>query len=146
MYNDQMEVTVLWRGASSVPLDGSKQRGRESPFMRYNFKLFVAMLFALIPGIVSAGTTDVIKAKVSCQSDSTCQFTVTLSHADTGWDHYADRWEVLSLEGEVLGTRILYHPHVQEQPFTRSLAGVRIPPSTKQVRIRARDSVHGYGG
>ena len=46
---------MLWRGASSVPLDGSKQRGRESPFMRYNFKLFVAMLFALIPGIVSAG-------------------------------------------------------------------------------------------
>ena len=55
MYNDQMEVTVLWRGASSVPLDGSKRSGRESPFMRYNFMLFVAMLFALIPGIVSAG-------------------------------------------------------------------------------------------
>ena len=117
MYNDQMEVTVLWRGASSVPLDGSKQRGRESPFMRYNFKLFVAMLFALIPGIVSAGTTDVIKAKVSCQSDSTCQFTVTLSHADIGWDHYADRWEVLSLEGEVLGTRILYPPMWTSSPL-----------------------------
>ncbi len=114
--------------------------------MRCKFKLFVAMLFALIAVSVSAGTTDVIKAKVSCQSDSTCQFTVTLSHADTGWDHYADRWEVLSLEGEVLGTRILYHPHVHEPPFTRSLAGVRIPPSTKQVRIRARDSVHSYGG
>ena len=114
--------------------------------MRYNFKLFVAMLFALIPGIVSAGTSDVIKAKASCQNNSTCRFTVTLRHADTGWDHYADRWEVLSLEGEVLGPRILYHPHVHEQPFTRSLAGVHIPPSTKQVRIRARDSVHGYGG
>ena len=146
MYNDQVEVTALRRGASIVLLDGSKRRGRGSPSKRYNFKLFVAMLLALIPGIVSAGTTDVIKAKVACQSDSTCLFTVTLSHADTGWDHYADRWEVLSLEGEVLGTRILYHPHVHEQPFTRSLAGVRIPPSTKQVRIRARDSVHGYGG
>ena len=114
--------------------------------MRCKFKLFVAMLFALIAVSASAGTTDVIKAKVSCQSDSTCRFTVTLRHADTGWDHYADRWEVVSLEGEVHGTRILLHPHVHEQPFTRSLAGVRIPPSTKQVRIRARDSVHGYGG
>ncbi len=114
--------------------------------MRCKFKLFVAMLFALIAVSASAGTTEIVKAKVSCQSDSTCQFTVTLSHADTCWDHYADRWEVLSLEGEVLGTRMLLHPHVHEQPFTRSLAGVRIPPSTKQVLIRARDSVHGYGG
>ena len=114
--------------------------------MRCKFKLFAAISFALLPTSVSAGTADVTKANVTCQSDSTCQFTVTLRHADKGWDHYADRWEVLSLEGEVLGTRILYHPHVNEQPFTRSLGGVRIPTSTKQVRIRARDSVHGYGG
>lgn len=114
--------------------------------MRCKFKLFAAISFALIPTSVSAGTADVTKANVTCQCNSTCQFTVTLRHADKGWDHYADRWEVLSLQGEVLGTRILYHPHVNEQPFTRSLGGVRIPPSTKQVRIRARDSVHGYGG
>ena len=87
--------------------------------MRCKFKLFAAISFALIPASVSAGTADVTKANVTCQSDSTCQFTVTLRHADKGWDHYADRWEVLSLEGEVLGTRILYHPHVNEQPLIR---------------------------
>jgi hypothetical protein len=114
--------------------------------MRCKFKLFAAISFALMPASVCAGTADVTNANVTCQSNSTCQFTVTLRHADKGWDHYANRWEVLSLEGEVLGTRILYHPHVNEQPFTRSLGGVRIPPETKQVRVRARDSVHGYGG
>jgi hypothetical protein len=40
---------------------------------------------------------------------------------------------------------VLYHPHEDEQPFTRSLAGVVIPAGVRQVKVRARDSVHGYG-
>jgi hypothetical protein len=42
--------------------------------------------------------------------------------------------------------RTLHHPHVEEQPFTRSLSGVRVPAGVDQVSVRARDSVHGYGG
>jgi len=49
-------------------------------------------------------------------------------------------------DGTVLGTRTLYHPHVDEQPFTRSLSGVKIPGSIKEVTVRSYDSVHGYGG
>ena len=71
---------------------------------------------------------------------------VTLRHADTGWDHYANRWEVLAPDGAVLGTRVLAHPHVHEQPFTRSLNGLRIPGGLTWVRVRAHDLVHGYGG
>jgi hypothetical protein len=71
---------------------------------------------------------------------------VTVKHDDEGWDHYADRWEVLGPDGEVLGTRVLYHPHVGEQPFTRSLGGVEVPEGVEKVVVRARDSVHGYGG
>jgi hypothetical protein len=67
-------------------------------------------------------------------------------HVDEGWDHYADRWEVLSPDGEVLGVRELLHPHVDEQPFTRSLTGVAIPEGVDEVEVRARDSVHGFGG
>lgn len=74
------------------------------------------------------------------------RFDVTLRHADTGWDHYADAWEVLGPDGTVLAKRVLLHPHVDEQPFTRSLAGVKIPAGIARVRIRAHDSVHGYGG
>jgi hypothetical protein len=46
----------------------------------------------------------------------------------------------------VLATRILHHPHVNEQPFTRSLGGVMIPADISAVTVRAHDSVHGYGG
>lgn len=50
------------------------------------------------------------------------------------------------LAGEVLATRVLHHPHVGEQPFTRSLSGVAIPAGIQRVRVRARDSVYGFGG
>ena len=33
-----------------------------------------------------------------------------------------------------------------EQPFTRTLSGVSVPRSQAQVRIRAGDLVHGFGG
>ena len=68
------------------------------------------------------------------------RFDVTLLHPDKDWDHYADRWEVVDSEGHVLGTRELMHPHVSEQPFTRSLTGVMIPDGVRRVWIRAHCS------
>jgi hypothetical protein len=75
-----------------------------------------------------------------------CRFDVTVRHADSGWQHYADQWDVLALDGTVLGSRVLLHPHVNEQPFTRSLGNVQIPSGIDRVVIRARDSLHGWGG
>ncbi|MEL7165121.1 MAG: hypothetical protein AAGL96_06565 [Pseudomonadota bacterium] len=69
---------------------------------------------------------------------------VTIRHPDTGWDHYADGWRVLDMDGNELGMRVLYHPHVDEQPFTRSLGGVRIPAGTTEVQIQARDLPAGW--
>lgn len=69
---------------------------------------------------------------------------VTLKHADTGWQHYADAWRIVDENGKVLGTRTLYHPHEHEQPFTRSLSGVQIPEDTSEVYIEAHDKVHGW--
>jgi hypothetical protein len=89
-----------------------------------------------------AGATSIVDVKVEC--NGSCTFSVTLQHADEGWDHYANQWEVMTLDGVLLGSRVLYHPHVNEQPFTRSLSGVKIPAGTTAVKIRAKDSVHGY--
>lgn len=72
------------------------------------------------------------------------RFDVTLLHPDTGWDHYADGWEILDKDGNRLGFRELHHPHVNEQPFTRSLANVMLPDGTREVYIRARCSVDGW--
>lgn len=86
-----------------------------------------------------AAITDV---KITPAGDGVYQVSVTLKHADTGWDHYANRWDVLDEDGNILGSRVLAHPHVNEQPFTRSLR-VEIPASVKVVTIVAADSVHG---
>ena len=69
---------------------------------------------------------------------------VTIRHPDTGWDHYADGWEVLDADGNRLGYRELMHPHVNEQPFTRSLSGVVIPDGTREIFVRARCSADGW--
>jgi hypothetical protein len=100
----------------------------------------------LIASNVSAGEADVLAAEAFAEGGGSYRFSVTVRHADEGWNHYADRWEVLTSDGELLGVRTLYHPHVNEQPFTRSLSGVRVPQGLDRVKIRARDSVHEYGG
>ena len=69
---------------------------------------------------------------------------VTLSHPDTGWDHYADGWRVLTPDGAELGLRTLFHPHVEEQPFTRSLSGIAIPEGVTHVTIQARCLIDGW--
>lgn len=100
----------------------------------------------LMPPAVYAGEADVIEVKATRAGDSTYKFDVTVRHADEGWKHYADKWDVLAPDGTVLGTRILAHPHDDEQPFTRSLGGVKIPENVDEVTIRAHDLVHKYGG
>src|SRR5210317_921595 len=93
-----------------------------------------------------AGEADVIKVDVKRTGGDTYFFKVTVRHEDEGWDHYANKWDVVAPDGTILGTRTLYHPHVDEQPFTRSLSDVKISESITEVTIRAHDSVHEYGG
>lgn len=76
------------------------------------------------------------------------QFTVsaTVRSDDTGWEKYADLWEVRTVDGEVLGQRVLAHPHENEQPFTRSVGGVEIPGDVAEVVVIAHDLVAGFCG
>ncbi len=111
-------------------------------------RVWVVAMVCLLFGVSAAwaGEADVIAAKAGKGGDGRFRFEVTVRHADEGWEHYADAWEVLGPDGKVLAKRVLLHPHVDEQPFTRSLGGVVIPEGLTSVRIRAHDSVHGYGG
>ncbi len=106
----------------------------------------LVMIFFVSSLKAFAGEVDVVKVEMIKDGDGTFRFDVTLSHDDTGWKHYADRWEILSPDGSILGTRTLLHPHVDEQPFTRSLSGVKIPENVTEVSVRGHDSVHQYGG
>jgi hypothetical protein len=89
---------------------------------------------------------DVENVAITAEGGGTYRFDVTVRSPDTGWDKYADAWEVRAADGTVLGTRVLTHPHVDEQPFTRSLSGVAIPEEITQVEIAARDLVEGFCG
>ena len=102
------------------------------------------MAFANLPA--DAGQADVVAVEAIPENWNIWRFTVTVRHDDEGWDHYADQWDVVGPDGTVYGSRVLAHPHENEQPFTRSLSGVEIPEGVTHVTIRARDSVHGYGG
>ncbi len=106
--------------------------------------VWLALSSAMEPA--AAGEADVVAAELQREGPGRYTAIVTLRHADTGWTHYADRWEVLTPDGRLLGVRTLYHPHVEEQPFTRRLRGLEIPEAVARVTIRARDSRHGYGG
>ena len=93
-----------------------------------------------------AGEADVVGVSVKKSASGIYGFDVTVKHADTGWDHYADNWEVVGPDGTVIDRRVLFHPHVGEQPFTRSIPRVEVPDGVRSVIIRAHDSVHGHGG
>ncbi len=92
-----------------------------------------------------AGNADVVDVSVTALGGSRFRIDTTVAHADTGWDHYANRWDVFTEDGMVLGTRELLHPHVDEQPFTRSLT-LEIPADITRIVVRAGDSVHGDEG
>ncbi|WP_322867167.1 hypothetical protein U5922_013855 [Aquicoccus sp. G2-2] len=98
-----------------------------------------ALCFSLISGAAQASAPEVVAATAH-RVGMGWRIDVTLKHPDTGWDHYADSWEVLDASGKLLATRTLMHPHVDEQPFTRSLINVMLPDGTRQIFIRAHCS------
>jgi len=107
-------------------------------------KNHLTALILVLPLVSLAGEVEIVNVRATPGSPGSYGFDVTLRHSDTGWGHYADGWEVIAPDGTSLGKRTLYHPHVSEQPFTRSLTDVRIPQKTNHVLIRAHDKVHGY--
>lgn len=70
-------------------------------------------------------------------------FAVEVSSPDTGCDQYADWWEVVTPDGELIYRRILAHSHVGEQPFTRSGGKVPIQPEDP-VLVRVHMNNSGY--
>jgi len=99
----------------------------------------------LIVSSLIAGEADVVDVEIISLGDNKYRINTTVKHDDAGWEHYANRWDVLAPDGTVLGSRELAHPHDNEQPFTRSLT-LSIPADITSVTIQANDLVHGLGG
>jgi hypothetical protein len=92
----------------------------------------------------TARRADVTKVAVVGSAGSYL-FQVTVESPDTGCERYADWWEVLTPEGELVYRRVLAHSHPKEQPFTRTGGPVFID-ADREVIVRAHLHPGGYGG
>lgn len=108
--------------------------------------VLIISIFVLTINAGYAGPADVVDVQVKPDGAQSFDFSVGVRHNDEGWDHFANKWDVVAPDGTILATRVLHHPHENEQPFTRSLGGIMIPDGITTVTVLARDSVHGYGG
>ncbi|MEW5882057.1 MAG: hypothetical protein AB1761_16630 [Pseudomonadota bacterium] len=89
---------------------------------------------------------DVVAVKVRARGRDRFDFDVTISSPYDTPQRYADGFRVAGGGGEIYGERKLLHDHADEQPFTRELYGVTIPPGVRSVLVQARDLRYGYGG
>ncbi|MDT8326501.1 MAG: hypothetical protein RQ750_03805 [Roseovarius sp.] len=108
-------------------------------------KITFSLAACLLATGVSASEPRVLDVKVE-KTGTSWRVDVTIEHADTGWEHYVDGWEVLDKDGNRLGYRLLHHPHVNEQPFTRSLTNLALPDGTREIFVRPHCSVDGWAG
>ncbi len=104
-----------------------RNRRRVGPYL-------VAALLLVACGPTAVANADVAYVRAAQAADESWTFAVTVRHPDTGWDDYADGWDVVLPDGTALKpdpegsfTRLLTHPHETEQPFTRSQSGIVIP-------------------
>ena len=118
--------------------------GTGSGRARAGLRGLAALAGLLFAGAVAAGSPEVVGVEVEPAGGDQVRVSVTIRHGDTGWNHYANGWIVLDEADRVLGDRVLAHPHVDEQPFTRSLT-ITVPDGVTRIRVRPRDSVHGEG-
>ena len=89
---------------------------------------------------------DIVSVKVRIAGTGAFDFDVTVSSPYDTPKRYADGFRVTTETGIVLGERKLLHDHQDEQPFTRDLYGVKIPPHIRVVTVQGRDQKSGYGG
>ncbi|MGC1219174.1 MAG: hypothetical protein WA883_17005 [Phormidesmis sp.] len=91
----------------------------------------------------SAEGARVTAVEVNGDEASGYTFAVTVESPDEGCERYANWWEVVTEEGDLLYRRILVHSHVDEQPFTRS-GGPVIIGADEMVLVRSHMQPTGY--
>lgn len=113
-------------------------------WLKLSNAIAAGLLIQILINTVYADDVKIIAVEFHSNEGNHWSMDVTLKHGDTGWDHYADNWRIVDDKGNILGNRVLYHPHVDEQPFTRSLSNVKVPEGTTVVYVEAHDKVHGW--
>jgi hypothetical protein len=107
-------------------------------------------LLLVVPGCGGAGDespgelADVVEVAV-VGTPGRYRFEVTVRSRDEGCERYADWWEVVTPEGELLFRRLMARSHVDDNPFTAPGGPVAIGEDDPVV-VRAHMKPSGYGG
>ena len=108
----------------------------------------LSVLTLICIGSASADDVNILSAhfqqQAQHQGGTQWSVSVTLRHNDTGWDHYADEWRIVDIDGQIFGNRVLLHPHIDEQPFSRSASGIIVPDDVSIVYIEAHGKIDGW--
>lgn len=116
----------------------------EARLIRLSLAMFLFYAFSCTDSSETrAQYAEVMRVEVS-GDELNYSFSVTLKSPDTGCEQFADWWEVITPEGDLIYRRILLHSHVKEQPFTRSGGPVKIEKNQGLI-IRAHMNTSGYG-
>jgi hypothetical protein len=99
---------------------------------------------AAVAPLAARQLADVVSVEVAGRPGA-YEFQVGVRSPDSGCARYADWWEILGEDGQLLYRRVLAHSHVDEQPFVRSGGPLAIAPETT-VWVRAHMKPDGYGG
>lgn len=107
--------------------------------------LYCAVFFSCMPvqDKQNQQLAEVVSVKVS-GTEQSYSFAVGILSPDKGCEQYADWWEVITEDGQLIYRRILGHSHVDEQPFIRSGGDVVISKDAVVI-IRAHMNNLGYG-
>ncbi len=98
----------------------------------------------ITPSVINTNATAEIVSVSVTGEENRYSFSVGIKSPDTGCDQYANWWEVISEDGNLIYRRILAHSHVSEQPFVRSGGPVAIKKD-QIVYVRAHMNTSGYG-
>ena len=69
-------------------------------------KTLLTGLILILSSTSWAGEADVVGGAITALGDGRFRVDATVRHDDTGWDHYANRWDVLAPDGTILGSRV----------------------------------------
>jgi hypothetical protein len=123
-------------------------RSRRRQYLLVFFALITASMLAIAQpqSLSEQQYPDVLAVKVKTHGAAMFDFDVKVSSPYDSAKRYADGFRITGQDGRVYGERKLLHDHANEQPFTRGLYGVTIPPGVWSVTVQARDQKYGYGG
>ena len=57
-------------------------------------RILIILLITIFSGICIASNAEIVKVKAEVTSAQKYNISVTIKHADEGWEHYANAWRV----------------------------------------------------